>query len=204
MNPHLEFLVEDASTEEFLRALLPRFLPEGVTFEVRRFRGKPDMLNKLEGRLRGYVQWLPENYRLFVLLDLDEDDCRQLKSRLEETARRAGLRTRSGNPGGWQVVNRIAIEELEAWFFGDWDAVRTCFARASRHVPQQRNYRDPDAIRGGTWEALERLLKRAGYFRQGLPKLDLARRIGEVLDPDRNRSRSFRVFWAAVQEAAGH
>ena len=26
--------------------------------------------------------------------------------------------------GAWQVVNRIAIEELQAWHFGDWEAAR--------------------------------------------------------------------------------
>ncbi len=202
MNPHLEFLVEDASTEGFLHALLPRCLPQGVTFQVHPFRCKPDMLAKIEGRLRGYSHWLPSNFRIIVLLDLDDDDCRRLKTQLEQIAENAGLHTRSSNPHQWQVVNRIAIEELEAWFFGDWEVVQDCFPRVNRNFPNQRNFRDPDAIPGGTWEAFERLLKRAGYYRQGLQKLDAARRIGGELDPGRNRSRSFQVFWSAVREAA--
>ncbi len=58
---HLELLVEDPSMEAFLRALLPRLLPEGRTFEVHAFRGKADLLGKLEQRLRAYARWLPDD-----------------------------------------------------------------------------------------------------------------------------------------------
>jgi hypothetical protein len=37
------------------------------------------------------------------------------------------------------------------------------------------SYRDPDGVLGGTWEALERILKRAGYFKTGLRKMECAR-----------------------------
>ena len=36
-------------------------------------------------------------------------------------------------------------------------------------------YGDPDAIKGGTWEAMERELQRAGYFKSGLAKIEAAR-----------------------------
>jgi hypothetical protein len=58
----------------------------------------------------------------------------------------------------------LAIEELEAWFFGDMDAVRALYPRVPETLEQRAGFRDPDAIRGGTWEALERILQRAGYF----------------------------------------
>jgi hypothetical protein len=50
---HLEFLVEEASMEAFLRALLSRLLPDGTSFQVHPFQGKGDLLSKLESRLRG-------------------------------------------------------------------------------------------------------------------------------------------------------
>lgn len=50
---HLELLVEEPSMEAFLRALLPRLLPQGRTFEVHAFQGKGDLMDKLETRLRG-------------------------------------------------------------------------------------------------------------------------------------------------------
>lgn len=199
---HLEFLVEEPSMEAFLRALLPRLLPRDRTFEVHPFQGKADLLQKLQARLSGYAQWLPEDWRIVVMVDRDDDDCEALKQRLEDMAVHAGLLTRSRARGRrWQVVNRIAIEELEAWYFGDWPAVCRAYPRVSTSIVNQSGYRDSDAIRGGTWEAFERALQRHGYFRTGLPKTDTARTLGGVLDPDRCRSRSFTVFREAVLDA---
>ena len=53
----------------------------------------------------------------------------------------------------FQLVNRLAVEELEAWFFGDVDAMATAYPRVPRTLAQRAPYRDPDRIKGGTWEA---------------------------------------------------
>ena len=199
---HLEFLLEERSTETFLQELLPRVLPEGCTFNCHVFEGKQDLLRKLESRLRGYKYWLSADRRLVVVLDRDNDDCHALKMRLERAAADTDLLTRSqarGEP--WQVVNRIAIEELEAWYFGDWEAVRQAYPGVAPNVPQKAGYRDPDAIRGGAWEAFERILKSRGYFRTGLRKIEAARTIAPHIDPTRNRSPSFRVFHDALIDA---
>ena len=199
---HLELLVEEPSTETFLRALLPRLLPQHCTFEVHPFQGKSDLLGNLEPRLRGYAAWLPEDWRIVVVLDRDNEDCHALKGQLELIACRAGLRTRTrAGKAGWQLVNRIAIEELEAWYFGDWAAVCSAYPRASANVPRRQRFRDPDAIAGGTWEAFERVMQTYGYFKGGLTKLEAARVIGAYIDPARSSSRSFRVFSAAISEA---
>ncbi|MGV8041964.1 MAG: DUF4276 family protein [Thermoanaerobaculaceae bacterium] len=124
-------MVEDPSTEAFLRALLPRVLPEACTFDVHSFQDKPDLLNKLADRLRGYAKWLPADWRIVVVVDRDNDDCHALKEQLEAMAAEARLRSRSRTGGSpWQVVNRIAIEELEAWYFGDWKAVCLAYPKA--------------------------------------------------------------------------
>ncbi len=201
MMRHLEFLVEEPSMEAFLRELLPRLLPENCSFEIHPFQGKKDLLEKLEGRLRGYSSWLPEHWRIVVVVDLDGDDCREIKRRMEQIAQKARLRTRSSSPSHWQLVNRIAIEELEAWYFGDWEAVRAAYPKVSPTVPRQQRYRHPDAIAGGTWEAFEQILQRYGYFKSGLPKIEVARTLGKHLDSNRCRSRSFICFRDAVLEA---
>ncbi len=199
---HLVLLVEEPSMEAFLRALLPRLLPADRTFEVHAFQGKSDLMGKLEARLQGYAQWLPPDWRLFVVVDRDDDDCRALKERLEAVAERAGLVTRSrAGAAPWQLVNRIAIEELESWYFGDWEAVKAGYPRVSAHVPQRQGLRDPDAIAGGTWEAFERVMQRHGYFKAGLAKIEAARSIAARIVPERNRSASFRAFHAALMEA---
>jgi hypothetical protein len=199
---HLELLVEEPSMEAFLGALLPRLLPSGHTFVVHPFQGKSDLLEKLESRLRGYAHWLPADWRIIVLVDRDRDDCHVLKQRLETIAADAGLLSRSRAGGGpWQLVSRIAIEELEAWYFGDWSAVRDAYPRVPTEIPRQSRFRDPDAVTGGTWEAFERILQRNGYFKTGLRKVEVARAIGARLSPEHSRSHSFMKFSEAVTEA---
>jgi len=199
---HFELLVEEPSMEAFLRALLPRLLPQDRTFEVHPFQGKNDLLGKLGPRLRGYAAWLPADWRIVVVVDRDDEDCCVLKRQLEAIARRAGLvsRSRAGKVP-WQLVNRIAIEELEAWYFGDWAAVRAAYPRASANVPRRQGFRDPDAIAGGTWQAFERVMQAHGYFKGGLAKIEAARAIGAHVDPARSSSYSFRAFSEAIVEA---
>jgi hypothetical protein len=193
---HVELLVEGPSEEAALRNLAPKILRRGDTFDVHAFQGKHELLQKLPNRLKGYSGWLPEDWRIVVLVDQDSDDCRALKAQLESAAHSAGLPTRSDSRQGrgFKVLNRVAVEELEAWFFGDPQAVVSAYPRVQPSFSSKARYRDPDTIRGGTWEALERVLQGAGYHRAGLPKIAVARLISAHMDPGRNRSRSFRVF----------
>ena len=172
---HLEFLVEEPSMEAFLDAWLPRFLPQHCTFEIFPHRGKHALLSRLGNRLRGYANWMPPEYRIVVVVDRDSDNCEELKLRLEQICENVGLRSRraAGGPE-WQVVTRIVIEELEAWYFGDWPAVRAAYPRVPAQIPDRAARQNPDAIRGGTWEAFERVLQRCGHFRQGLAKVRAA------------------------------
>jgi hypothetical protein len=200
----VEVLVEEPSAEAALGELLPRMLGQ-IPFTIHAHQGKADLLSSLPGRLKGYAQWMPKDWRIVVLVDADDDDCSRLKRALEQHAATAGLRTRTAAGGvpPWLVVNRIAIEELEAWFFGDWVATRTAYPRLKTTIPSQKRFRDPDAIRGGTWEALARLLKDAGYFTTGLPKIEVARTIALQMRPEANTSRSFRAFRDVLTELAG-
>jgi hypothetical protein len=117
---NLELLVEERSAEQALRVLLPRIVPN-ADFEVRVFRGKIDLLKRLPDRLKGYATWITRaNTCLVVLVDRDDDDCLKLKADMEQMASAAGLLTVAAVSLSRQaeVLNRIAVEELEAWFFG--------------------------------------------------------------------------------------
>lgn len=194
--------VEEPSMEAALELLLPKLMND-VDFEIRRFQCKDDLLKNLPNRLRGYSTWLPASWAILVLVDRDDDDCQVLKQTLENMAATAGLvsKTNAGNDNCFQVANRIAIEELEAWFFGDWAAVQAAYPRVPATIPKKAGYRDPDGILGGTWEALERILKKAGYFKTGLRKMECARTVAQHMEPTRNTSQSFRVFIGAVSAA---
>jgi hypothetical protein len=186
----VEFLVEEPSMKAALECVVPTLLGE-VAFEVHEYQGKPDLLGKLPQRLKGYRDWMPDTWRICVIVDRDGDDCAALRARMDRIARRAGCIVRPREASGtWQVINRVAIEELEAWFFGDWEAVRAAYPSVGATLPKKRGFRHPDGI-VGTWEALERVLQAAGYFRAGLRKIEAARAIAAHMAPDRNRSPSF-------------
>lgn len=188
--------------EAFLRALLPRLLGDATSFQVHAHQCKDDLLKKLPARLKGYAPWLPEAWRIVVVVDRDDDECHALKQRVEDMIAAAGLRSRSAAGAvTWQVVTRIAIEELEAWYFGDWAAVRAIYPRVVATLPEQKKCRDPDAVAGGTWEAFERVLQKAGHCKSGLRKIEAARALGGMMQPGRNRSRSFQTFRDALLEA---
>lgn len=193
---HIEFLIEEVSAEAALQILLPPMLGAAATFDLHAFQGKTDLIRNLPQRLRGYRNWLPDDCRIVVLLDRDTDDCHQLKRQIDQYAHEAGFTTRSrvGVDDSFQVLNRIAIEELEAWFFGDTDAIAAAYPRFDPNIRNRAPYRHPDAIAGGTWEALERELQRRGYHLGGLAKTQAARDIATHMRPERNLSHSFQVF----------
>lgn len=194
---HLEVLVEELSAEQALRMLLPRILGNEVTFELHPFRGKPDLLAKLPDRLRAYAHWINgADTRIVVLVDADRQDCAQLKARLEKVAAEAGLLTKSAaGPGApFVVLNRLVVEELEAWFFGDCVALRAAYPRVPTNLEHRAPYRHPDRIAGGTCERLQRVLQDAGYHHGGLQKVAAATAIATHMDPARNTSPSFRQF----------
>ncbi len=113
---HIEFLVEELSMKEALRNLLPKILGETITFDIHPYQGKNNLLSKLPYRLRGYKSWLPDEHRIVILVDEDREDCKLLKEKLETIAIDAGFSTKAsvGIKQKFQVLNRIAIEELEA------------------------------------------------------------------------------------------
>jgi Domain of unknown function (DUF4276) len=199
---HIELLVEELSVQAALNNLLPKILGN-IAFDIHSYRGKPDLLAKLPDRLRGYKSWLPnDDWFIVILIDGDREDCLTLKEQLERIALDAGFITKSavGINQSFQVLNRLAIEELESWFFGDVKALVTAYPRVTPNLGSQAKYRDPDAITGGTWEALERVLQAAGYHKGGLEKVTAARDISIHMNPEVNRSKSFQTFYSGLKE----
>ena len=200
---NFEFLVEEASLESALTQLLPKILPSTVTFKIHAFRGKDDLICKLPNRLKGYQAWLPPDWKIVILIDEDREDCLRLKKQLEDIAILAGLITKSScqKDQSFQVLNRIVVEELEAWFFGDVEAIRQAYPKVSANLATQQPDRNPDAIKGGTWEALERVLRNAGYHQGGLEKYKASSEISQYMNPESNRSQSFQVFCQGLLES---
>ena len=192
---HIKFFLEEPSAEEALRYILPKIFLGDVSYEFHVSQGKQDLLNNLVTRLKGH-KWIPNDWRIIVLIDQDRADCHQLKKGLEKAAREAGFVTKtSAAPNdNFQVVNRVAIEELEAWFFGDVEAMHAAYPRIPINLQSKAKYRNPDAIRGGTYEALEHLLIQSNYYQERVHKPTVAQNIAQHMEPNRNKSKSFQVF----------
>lgn len=197
---HLEFLLEEASMANALEYLVPRILPADHSFDFHPHQGKIDLIggpgvtdSKLMRKMRGYAHWGIADLRVCVVVDRDDDDCVALKQRILAAAEGASV----------SALCRIAIEELEAWFFGDPEAITRAYPRVTANLGAKARYRNPDAIAGGTWEALERELQRAGYYATGLPKVEVATTIAQYMDPDRNASRSFQIFRDGLRREVG-
>jgi len=90
---------------------------------------------------------------------------------------------------------RLAIEEIEAWYLGDQDALLAAYPRAKRNLLEK--YEQDSAC--DTWELLadavhsggSAAIKKAGWPLPGQVKHEWAERIGPLMDPERNLSPSF-------------
>lgn len=197
----LEVLVEELSAERALTALLPRIVPD-VPLAIRTFRGKPDLLKKLPGRLAGYSTYASASgLGVVVLADRDAEDCAELKERLEKLARAVGLITlTTSTPGNPAIVaNRIAVEELEAWFFGGCSSVPGCSSQSGREgwLPRSRQYRRGDS------RSFEKVLQEHGHHRAGLNRVQAASSVAVHMDVENNRSSSFAMFRDGVRRLVG-
>lgn len=190
--------VEEPSMEAYLKELLPRLgLPVGIP-RIIVHSGKQKLLKDVPLRLAGYAR-TPQEHRplTLVLVDRDDYDCKELKTKLEEAAADVGLTTKATvNGAPFDVVNRIVIRELESWHFGDIAGLSAEYHGVPPKLGSQAKYRNPDAILGRTHEALLRILKAAGHYRglDSLPKVETARRMGKRVDFIGNRSTSFNQF----------
>jgi hypothetical protein len=204
---HIVFLVEELSAEAALLNLVPKILGASASFEIHPYQCKNDLLSKLPKVMRSYAKILRDDMRIVVLVDEDRSNCKLLKYRLEKAAKDAGLITRTmsdkaSSRSRFQVMNRIAVEELEAWFFGDISAINQAYPKVPKTLGSRSKYHDPDSIEGGTWEALERVLNssKRGYFPGGLRKIEAAKTISAFMEPERNNSKSFQVFRDGLRE----
>lgn len=201
---HIEILVEDSSGEKLLESLLPKlFGPLGAphTWRTHAYKGigripgnlnaggdpaKRILLDQLPRLLRGYGN-TPGIDAVVVILDSDRRNCVDFLAELKSLAARC-------NPAP-NTLFRIAIEEIEAWYFGDQRAVSIAYPKAKIDV---LNRYEQDSI-CGTWELLadaispggSTSIKSTGWPLPGQVKHEWAEKIGPLLDPDRNVSPSF-------------
>lgn len=201
---HIEILVEDASGAKLLATVLPKLLGEqgsphtwrvhaykGVGQIPKRMNGGDDpakriLLDRLPRLLRGYGN-TPGIDAVVVVLDTDRRNCVNFLSELKALAATC-------NPPR-KTIFRLAVEEVEAWYLGDQQALQAAYPGAKADV-LGRYVQDSIC---NTWELMadavhpggSAAIKKAGWPLPGQIKCEWAEKVGPLLDPDRNVSPSF-------------
>lgn len=201
---HIEVLVEDSSGEKLLQVLLPKLIgPQGNphTWRLHAYKGigripsglvtkadpaKRILLDQLPKLMRGYGK-TPGIDAVVIVLDADKRECSEFLSDLKTAAAAC-------NPTP-NTLFRLAIEEIEAWYFGDRDALLKAYPRAKLDVLGK--YVQDSAC--DTWELLadavytggSAAIKKTGWPLPGQVKHEWAIKIGPLMNPDRNISPSF-------------
>ena len=204
---HIEFLVEDSSGEKLLAQLLPRILGEqGAphTWRLKAYKGigrippglsvkadpaKRMLLDQLPRLLQGYGK-TPGIDAVVVVVDTDRRDCKGFLQELKSVAEGC-------NPVP-RTHFRLAIEEMEAWYLGDREALLKAYPRAKRDVLDR--YVQDSAC--GTWELLAdavhtggvAAIKKTGWPLPGQIKHEWAEKIGPFMSLNQNASPSFGKF----------
>lgn len=213
---HFEVLVEDESGRIAVDIVLGKIFGanrsrhswrmhgyKGLGSIPRNLRNRSDpakriLLDRLPDLLRGYGKSLNGPSAVVVVVDLDRRNCVEFKHELLEVLQNCNPRP--------TTLFRIAIEEIEAWLLGDQDAVKAAYPRARVAVLDRY---EQDGI-CGTWEVLadavhrggSTQIKKDGWLAAGNAKCEWARNIAPHMDPDRNRSPSFRAFRDGVRRLA--
>jgi hypothetical protein len=201
---HFEVLIEDSSGMTLVENVLPKIIgPHGEphTWRLHSYRGigripkklssgadptKRILLSQLPRILAGYRK-TPEIDAVVVILDADRRDCKLLLTELQEVARR--------QKADRMTTFRLAIEEIEAWYFGDKKALLSAYPRARKNIIDE--YRQDSIC--DTWERLADAIhsggsvavKKAGWPLPGQLKQQWAEAISPRMNVDLNQSPSF-------------
>ena len=209
---HFEILVEDQSGKRMLDILIPKIIGNQHSFKVHAYQGigrlprkltsstgarNRLLLDQLPRLLRGYGNTFA-NYPATVILVCDLDD-KCLKLFREELF--TILNACNPKP---ETRFCIAIEEGEAWLFGDLPAIKVAYPNAKDNV---LNCYTNDSI-CGTWELLAdavfqggaNRLKKEGWRSVGREKSTWAERIASHMNVETNKSPSFCYFRQKIRE----
>jgi hypothetical protein len=208
---HFVILVEDISGKTALEILIPKIISsEQHTFNIHHYKRlghipndlksaseakKRILLDQLPRLVQGIGQTFsqyPPDYPavLIVICDLDDRCLSTFRRELLDVVDKCNPQPKT------QFC--IAIEEGEAWYLGDFAAIKAAYPKAKEAV---LNSYTNDSI-CGTWEKLadavfsggKEKLSKQGWQAIGLEKTNWANKIPPLMDVDNNLSPSFCYF----------
>lgn len=202
---HIEILVEDSSGEKLLGILLPKVLGDNGsahTWRLHSYRGIGKIPSKLSSKgdpsKRILLENLPRILRgygkssgvdaVVVVLDSDRRNCKAFLKELHKM--------RAACDKVPTTLFRLAIEEMEAWYLGDREALLRAYPRV--RTDMLTHYKQDSVC--DTWELLadalhpggSKAIKDHGWPLPGQMKHQWAEQIGPWLDINRNVSPSFK------------
>ncbi|MCC5897277.1 MAG: hypothetical protein JJU32_05080 [Phormidium sp. BM_Day4_Bin.17] len=209
---HFEILVEDMSGQTALELIIPKIINIGDenTFNIKSYKGigripkglksssdqnKRILLEQLPRLIKGFGKTFshyPADYHavLVVICDLDKRCLREFRRELFDCLDKCNTKP--------DTYFCIAIEEGEAWFLGDINAIKNAYPKAKDAV--LNNYISDDIC--GTWEKLadalfpggSKQLTKQGWQAIGKQKTEWAKTISPYMNVDTNQSPSFCYF----------
>lgn len=213
---HIEILVEDSSGAKLLSFLVPKIIGEynsPHTWNIHKYKGigrvpkgltpasdpqKRMLLDQLPKILRGYGN-TPGIDAVMVVLDSDNRNCASFLAELQGLAKT--------NQAPAHTIFRLAIEEIEAWYLGDREALQRAFPRLKAQA--LKKYKQDSIC--GTWELLadavypggSSKIKKEGWPLSGQLKHDWAEKIGPLLSVEANKSPSFNKLCQGLRRLTG-
>ena len=184
MSHDLIFLLEEPSMKTVLEIILPKLIPEHISYICIPHQGKQDLCKSIPKKIKAF-QFKPET-KFIIVHDQDSHDCKQLKSQLLKICQ---------NTGNQNILIRIICHELESWFLGDLAAVEKAYVLKPGSLSQQQNnrkFRDPDQLNS----AKEELKKLVTEYYPGTH----SKAIAPYLSLTENKSRSFQIFLDGIKK----
>ncbi|MGE3916642.1 MAG: hypothetical protein AB7F78_13180 [Hyphomicrobiaceae bacterium] len=204
---HIEILVEDGSGTKMLGELVPRIIGPYAnphTWRLHAYKGigrmprdlatsadpsKRILLDQLPRLLQGYGK-TPGIDAVVVVVDTDKRNCESFLGELNKLLESCVPQPRT--------LFRLAIEEMEAWYLGDRNALLVAYPRAKTAILDK--YKQDSVC--GTWELLadaivpggNATIAKAGWPMAGQVKHEWAEKITPHMDIANNISPSFAKF----------
>lgn len=213
MHTHFDIFIEDISGECLTDIVMRKILPkEGFTYTINHYKGcgklpenqstaldirTKTLLNNVPRLIDGFINRYRnlQDYRVVFVIVTDNDNrnCSDFKSQILHSINGQSLIPLE------EIIVCLAIEEMEAWLLGDFEAIKSAYPNANR-----REYSTyvQDSI-CGTWEKLakvidekfyKRKLMNAAFYIVGEKKSEWASNIAPYFSIDKNLSPSFNYF----------
>lgn len=186
-NESIEILVEEASMQHFLEGVLPRILSNrwvlGKNCFIRPHKGKQHLKKSIPRKVRAYKNNYPDSVRLLIIQDQDSNDCKRLKKEIQDIVQKEDPQI--------PLLVRIACLELENWYLGDFSAIAKVYSRVKpEQYHNKAKFRNPDKLNGA-----QEMHQLSREFQKG----GCARKIGEYIDLENNKSSSFKCFVSGIR-----